>query len=69
MSKPRKMYHPKFGHVREVAERDVERWKAQGWRMSAPKGSKHTEAEPEPEGRHAVETPDEPAPAPQADEK
>lgn len=66
MSKPRKMYHPKFGNVREVAERDVERWKAQGWRMSAPKGTKHTE--PEPEGRHAVETPDDPAPAPQADE-
>lgn len=51
------MFHPTFGTVREVAHEHVESWKAQGWRLSAPKGKSGGDVEA-PTGETQAETPE-----------
>lgn len=49
----KKMFHPRLGTMHLVADEHVEHWKSQGWRMSPPKGHKHSE----PKAEHHTETP------------
>ena len=61
MAASKKMYHPTFGTVRHIPHELVDKWKAQGWRMSPPKGTSGGDVE-RPSEKQA-ETPD-PQPAP-----